>query len=70
MSKIAGPIFGSPIGPWHRWFAWRPCSTADRGWRWMRPVWRRRYQTKVDLPGPSFTWFEYAVTDPTGDDRD
>ena len=29
-------------GPAFRWFAWRPVRTQDRGWRWLRKVWRRR----------------------------
>lgn len=29
-------------GPTHRWFAWRPVNTKDRGWRWLRFVWRYR----------------------------
>lgn len=29
-------------GPAFRWFAWRPVDTEDRGWRWLRMVWRRR----------------------------
>ena len=26
------------IGPWHRWFAWRPVLTEQHGWRWLRVV--------------------------------
>jgi hypothetical protein len=25
---------------WFRWFAWHPVWTTDRGWRWLRVVWR------------------------------
>lgn len=32
-------------GPEFRWFAWRPVNTVDRGWRWLRFVWRRRCYT-------------------------
>jgi hypothetical protein len=29
-------------GPEFRWFAWRPVRTDDRGWRWLRFVYRQR----------------------------
>lgn len=58
------PLFGSQIGPWFRWFAWHPVKTADRGWRWLRPVWRCRYQTKMSLPGPTYQWFHTVVCSP------
>ncbi|WP_290439490.1 hypothetical protein [Dermacoccus nishinomiyaensis] len=35
--------------------------TADRGWRWLMFVWRRRYQTKLNLPGPIDQWFHTVV---------
>lgn len=28
-------------GLWHRWLAWHPVWTADRGWVWLRHVERR-----------------------------
>lgn len=62
---IPEPMFGMPVGPWFRWFAWHPTKTVDRGWRWLRPVWRRRYQTKPHLDGPTMWWFTAAVADPT-----
>lgn len=55
------PLFGDPIGPWFRWFAWRPVRTVDRGWRWLRPVWRRRFQLKPYLSAPADQWFIAAV---------
>ena len=55
------PLFGTPVGPWFHWFAWRPVRTADRGWRWLMFVWRRRYQTKLTLPGPIDQWFHTVV---------
>lgn len=64
-SEIGTPMFGFPIGPWHRWFAWRPVSTVDRGWVWLRRVSRRRYQTKTHLGGPTMHWFHYAFEDQT-----
>lgn len=63
--KVGAPLFGDPIGPWFRWFAWRPVFTTDRGWRWLRPVWRRRYQAKLHLPGPVTQWFTSQVASPT-----
>lgn len=47
-------------GPTHRWFAWRPVNTDDRGWRWLRLVWRQR----VTLYHDDFRkgrWFNYVV---------
>lgn len=59
------PIFASPVSPWFRWFAWRPVHTVDRGWRWMRPVWRRRVQKHHYLPGGGRDfWFQVAVSIP------
>lgn len=26
------------IGPWHRWFAWRPVWTMQTGWLWLRMI--------------------------------
>lgn len=60
------PSFGFPIGPWHRWFAWRPTQTVDRGWRWLRPVWRRRFQTHDFLPTATHQWFLTSVEAPDG----
>ena len=52
-------------GPWHRWFAWRPVQTVDRGWRWLRFVQRRRFQLKPYLHGAEFwSWFQFAVAVP------
>ena len=58
------PLFGHPIGPWHRWFAWRPIETVDRGWRWLVPTWRRRFQTRPHLDGPRMTWFLHVIEGP------
>lgn len=50
-------------GPAFRWFAWRPVWTGDRGWRWMRPVWRRR--AYLDIAGlPAYASFENSVSKP------
>lgn len=58
---VAEPRFGHPIGPWHRWFAWRPVRTVDQGLVWMRTVSRRRYQSLPNLPGATYDWFHHAV---------
>lgn len=54
------PLFGRAVLPWHRWFAWRPVNTVDRGWVWFRVVNRRRCQTHEHL-GPVEVWFQHAV---------
>ena len=38
-----------------RWFAWRPVWTYDRGWVWLRPVWRR-HEPPRDIPGVPTCW--------------
>lgn len=62
MSDRYTPRFGFPIASWHRWFAWRPVNTLDRGWRWMRFVERRRIHMHgyLDDYGPDM-WWQYAV---------
>lgn len=59
------PTFGEPITDWFRWFAWRPIHTLDRGWRWLRPVWRRRclIHGYLDNRGQDM-WFQHVVTRP------
>ncbi|QMU19319.1 hypothetical protein [Gordonia rubripertincta] len=61
MSDVYAPAFGNPVAPWHRWFAWRPVNTIDRGTRWLIPIWRRRCQKKFYLEGGADFWFQYAV---------
>ena len=41
---------------WFRWFAWRPVWTRDRGWQWMRMVWRRHVPPMLGIPGACWTW--------------
>jgi hypothetical protein len=55
------PMFGTPVSRWFRSFAWRPMNTLDRGWVWLRPVWRRRCQKHEYLPGPLSSWFQTVV---------
>lgn len=40
-----------------RWFAWHPVDTGDRGWRWLRFVWRQRVWYK--RMGPDAMDFRY-----------
>lgn len=48
--------------PWFRMFAWRPLWTRDRGWVWLRPVWRR-HVPPLDLPGiPTYWTWDNRVT--------
>lgn len=47
---FAKPVFGDPIGPWRRWFAWRPVETYDSGIRWLCFVERQRHITHDYLP--------------------
>lgn len=60
-ARVYAPSFGEPITPWFRWFAWRPVHTVDRGWRWLRPVWKRRVQKHSYLDGGVDFWFQFAV---------
>ena len=53
--------FAEPVGPWFRWFAWHPVRTVDRGWRWLRVVWRRPVQLLPYLDGPAEPWFQTVV---------
>lgn len=53
------PMFGDPIGPWHRWFAWLPVRTYDGRRVWLRTIWRRGIQLHGHLPGPGF-WWQYS----------
>lgn len=65
---MPSPSFAFPVGPWFRWFAWRPTRTVDRGWRWLRPVWRRRYQSHDHLDGPTMLYFLTSVVRPEVDE--
>ena len=61
---MSQPLFGDPLGPWFRWFAWHPVGAADRGWVWLRYVWRRQCQKHAYLDGPMFWWFQHSVAKP------
>lgn len=47
-------------GPAFRWFAWHPVDTKDRGWRWLRLVWRRRSYHNLDFVHGGRFW-DYSV---------
>ena len=66
LSRFAVPMFGMAIAPWHCWFAWRPVLTVDGRFAWLRWIWRRRYQTKAYLDGPTLEWWHYARVDGYG----
>lgn len=55
------PAFGRPIADWHKWFAWRPVNTVDRGTMWLRFVWRRRIEKHDYLDGGPDRWFQHAA---------
>lgn len=59
------PMFGEPIADWYRYFAWKPVSTLDRGWRWLWPVWKRKCQPHEYLSGSMTPFFQYRATTPT-----
>jgi hypothetical protein len=58
-------MFGDPVAPWHRWFAWWPVDTFDRGWRWLCVVERRRIQKHWHLDGPDARWWQYRARQPS-----
>ena len=66
MTWEGSPLFGSPIGPWHRYFAWYPVDTFDRGWKWLRAVERRRIQRHVYLDGGADRWWQYRAAQNSG----
>ena len=43
--------------PWFCWFAWHLVDTKDRGWRWLRILWRRKEYQPLGIPySPSYLW--------------
>ncbi|MCE0510876.1 hypothetical protein LVJ59_17655 [Microbacterium sp. KKR3/1] len=46
---------------WFRWFAWHPVWTYDRGWRWLRFVWRRHVPPILGVRGAVWT-FDHRVS--------
>ena len=53
------PMFGSPVAPWHWWFAWHPVFTWDGRFIWFAIIKRRRIQKHTHLNGGADAWWEY-----------
>jgi hypothetical protein len=58
---IPRPLFGTPIGDWHRWFAWKPVRTWDHRLVWLRMVRRQSVQLKFYLHGGPDWWWRYDI---------
>lgn len=52
--------FGTPIGPAHHWFAWRPVRLFYGRWAWLKTVKRQRIIKKHYLPGPDWAFWSYS----------
>lgn len=63
---VPGPMFGNPVGPWRRLFAWWPVRLFDGTWVWLRFVSRRRIQLHQYLSGGSDHWWQYALPEDVG----
>lgn len=61
MNEVPQPQFGTPIAPFHKWFAWYPIKTYDHRIIWLRPVWRRRIQKHQHLNGGPNDWWQYSL---------
>lgn len=59
MSINGRPMFGDPVGPWIRTFAWRPRFTFDAGVVWLRPVMKRHIHKHQWLDGGADWWWQY-----------
>lgn len=53
------PLYGFPIGPWIRSFAWFRVWTYDAGYVWLVPVYKRHIQKHAFLGGGSEHWWQY-----------
>jgi hypothetical protein len=60
MSKIKLK-YADPVANEFKWFAWYPVKTLDRGWRWMRFVYKRKYALHTYLYGPTGEYFVHSV---------
>lgn len=58
---IPEPLFGDPIAPWHKWFAWKPVMLWDGRVVWFRYVYRRLIQKHYWLDGGSDFWWQYSM---------
>lgn len=54
-------VRGEAVGPWRRWFAWRPVWTSDRGRKWFRYVYCRPVIDNPRQPLSSKCWFQYSA---------
>jgi hypothetical protein len=61
MIDDARPMFGFPVAPWHRKFAWLPVDTYDQGWKWLCRIERRRVQKNSGLEGGPGRWWQYRA---------
>lgn len=61
MIDDAQPMFGYPVAPWHRCFAWLPVDTFDQGWKWLRFIERRRIHKYEYLDGGAGRWWQYRA---------
>ena len=53
--------FGSPIGPIHTWFAWRPVRLWYGKWVWMKPVRRAKILKHWYLNGPDWEFWSFDL---------
>lgn len=60
--SVPCPLFGFPVGPWRRLFAWWPVRLFDGTLVWLRFVRRRRIQPHNYLyDGVNAAWWQYAL---------
>lgn len=52
--------FGYPVGPVHRWFAWRPVRLWYGRWVWLKTVYRARVTKREYLHGPDWQFWTYS----------
>ena len=56
------PKFSFVVADWHRWFAWKPVYTVDRGMRWLIFVWKRPCQVRDHIyKDGGNIWWQYVV---------
>lgn len=68
MNDDMKPMFGEPISRWYKYFAWKPVSTLDRGYRWLWIIWKRKCEPHPYLSGPGHPFFQYRATKPDLDE--
>lgn len=65
MSEHVCLRFADRVGPWHKFFAWKPVTTYDQRKVWLRRAWRACYQKHHYLIGGADFWFVYSIEPPT-----